>query len=329
MGVTAVSTTPLHSPRNGVTVLAFSSYPNGFPVLDLDEKTAKKMVEKALPSVSVEQKRLLFGRTKWEGRTVGAVVYPISEQDIRQVQNILNDSRLSDYERNMKINDYMPTVMSKDTGGTRIFDIQRDKLLGIQEAEDLAKVGHVALADANKQAAKITSVEGATFTPYGVKEKGRELTKRIIFKKMPEANLPEVGSFETAHQRLLKITKPRLPEQKPTTTSMRDSLPLDIAFVQGLSLQPLKSEVSQFNNTLFPTSQQGSTLTPSSYKEQPVPHQPTLPPFPWQALIPPFITEPLTPLTVPPQHVTTDTMFPQRPLPSVLVPIGFYATPVV
>ena len=174
VGIPAIATIPHSLQRSGVTILAFSSYPNGFPVLDLDEKTAKKIAGKALPSVSIEQKRLLFGRTKWEGRTVGAVVYPISEQDIRQVQNIQNDSRLSDYERNMKINDYMPTVMSKDTGATRIFDIQRDKLLGIQEAEDLSKVGHVALADANKQAEKITNIEGAAFPPVGAKEKGKE-----------------------------------------------------------------------------------------------------------------------------------------------------------
>ena len=168
--IEAISRLPKNQPRSGVTILAFSSYPNGFPVLDLDEKIAKKMVEKALPSVSVEEKRLLFGRTKWQGRTVGAVVYPISEQDIRQVQNIMNDSRLSDYERNMKVNDYMPTVMAKDTGATRIFDIQRDKLLGIQEAEDLSKVGHVALTDAKKQAEKITAIEGAAST-QAVKEK--------------------------------------------------------------------------------------------------------------------------------------------------------------
>ena len=168
--VEAITASPAIPLRSGVTILAFSSYPNGFPVLDLDDKTAKKMVAKALPSISVEEKRLLFGRTKWEGRTVGAVVYPISEQDVRQVQNIMNDSRLSNYERNMKINDYMPIVMAKDTGRTRIFDIQRNKLLGIQEAEDLAKVGHVALVDANKQAEKITQIDGAAST-QAVKEK--------------------------------------------------------------------------------------------------------------------------------------------------------------
>jgi len=208
---------PKNQPRSGVTILAFSSYPNGFPVLDLDDKTAKKMVEKALPSVSVEEKRLLFGRTKWQGRTVGAVVYPISEQDIRQVQNIMNDSRLSDYERNMKVNDYMPTVMAKDTGVTRIFDIQRNKLLGLQEAEDLSKVGHVALTDAKKQAEKITAIEGAAST-QAVKEKEGDV-KTILG---DEKHRRQLSDF---HRQLLRATTQPPFSSKNNTTTVAYAVP--------------------------------------------------------------------------------------------------------
>lgn len=151
---TTLAVTPitpaLPANRTGVTILAFSSYPNGFPVLDLDEKAAKKMAQKALPSVPIEERRLLFGRTKWQGRTVGAVVYPMSEQDVRHVQNILANTQLSDYERNTKVNNFMPTVMAKDAGQTRIFDLQRDKLLTPEEAQELSKVGHVVLNHANR-----------------------------------------------------------------------------------------------------------------------------------------------------------------------------------
>jgi hypothetical protein len=170
---------PTHNTqRAGVTILAFSSYPNGFPVLDLDEKAAKKMAQKALPSVTIEDRRLLFGRTKWQGRTVGAVVYPISEQDVRHVQNILENTQLSDYERNTKVNNFMPTVMAKDSGQTRIYDLQRDKLLTPEEAQELSKVGHVVLNHANRQAEQITSTAGAADTP-AVHEKLAENTKRL------------------------------------------------------------------------------------------------------------------------------------------------------
>jgi hypothetical protein len=106
------------------------------------------------------------------------------------------------------------------------------------------------------------------------------------------------------------------------------------AFFQALPLQPpslpLQSEATTLNDTLLSVSQQGSTLTPSAYKEQPVLQQPIFTPFPWQALIPSLITKSIIPpATVPPQPIATDTMFPQRPLAPVPVPIGFYAIPVV
>jgi hypothetical protein len=326
--IEAISLLPKNQPRSGVTILAFSSYPNGFPVLDLDDKTAKKMVNKALPSVSVEEKRLLFGRTKWQGRTVGAVVYPISEQDIRQVQNIMNDSRLSDYERNMKVNDYMPTVMAKDTGATRIFDIQRDKLLGIQEAEDLSKVGHVALTDAKKQAEKITKIEGAAST-QAVKEKEGTVKTTLSDDK----HRKQLSDF---HQHLLRVTaQPNQYTKSPVT----DVLP---------SLPPQLKPILWNNNSVFSLPLQLPVALPvvvapvNNYAPLPIP--PLLPqatelveqpkvmnkepmvtiPFPAQLL-------PSTPVVKQsqPEQPTADktTIIPAVQQSSATVPINFYAVP--
>ncbi|MCS6266213.1 MAG: hypothetical protein H2174_01470 [Vampirovibrio sp.] len=326
--IEAISLMPKNQPRSGVTILAFSSYPNGFPVLDLDDKTAMKMVEKALPSVSVEEKRLLFGRTKWQGRTVGAVVYPISEQDIRQVQNIMNDSRLSDYERNMKVNDYMPTVMAKDTGSTRIFDIQRNKLLGLQEAEDLSKVGHVALTDAKKQAEKMTAIEGAAST-QAVKEKEGGVKTTVS----DEKHRKQLSDF---HQQLLRVTTQSSQYNKSPVT---DTLPL--------LPQPLKPVLWNNSSTFFLPLQSPVpppvVVTPvNNNKTSPIP--PLLPqatevaeqpkamnkelsvtiPSPTQSL-------PSTPVVKPTQPVqpTADktTALPAVQQSSATIPIDFYSVP--
>ncbi len=219
---TALAVTPitpaLPANRTGVTILAFSSYPNGFPVLDLDEKAAKKMAQKALPSVPIEERRLLFGRTKWQGRTVGAVVYPMSEQDVRHVQNILANTQLSDYERNTKVNNFMPTVMAKDAGQTRIFDLQRDKLLTPEEAQELAKVGHVVLNHANRQAEQITSTAGALDTPAAYeKEKSTETPKHLPKNRfLAEQSAAGQAHYQQSYKRFSPYAAHALTTKHPT-----------------------------------------------------------------------------------------------------------------
>lgn len=117
------------SPRFGDKYLVYSSYPNGYPVLEMTEKTAEKVLKKVNPSLSIDRNQYVYGRTQWHSQTVGSLIFPLREDDSRTIDGILDNPGIDQTEKDVRINQLMPELFSKDTGETHVYDLSINEVI--------------------------------------------------------------------------------------------------------------------------------------------------------------------------------------------------------
>ena len=164
------SVPPAHSlaqqakPTFGSKILVYSSYPNGAPVLDLNEDQVETILHTAFPGLAISKNDYVYGRTHWHDKLVGTIVYPLLESDSRDVDSVLNDPNLKDYEKDLRVNNMLPKVMAHDLGGYAVYDLSRAEF--IQNEDDVKQ--QVAQAPQNPDVldandpSELTSVSPAT-----------------------------------------------------------------------------------------------------------------------------------------------------------------------
>lgn len=121
----------------GDRYLIYSGYPNGFPVYDIDESTAELVLKRFNPSERIDPDRYVFGRTYWKNHMVGAIVYPIKEEDTRSLRAVLNDPQLTQDQKDDLINERVGDLMAKDHGDIYVYDLGQGQIvLNTNEADD-------------------------------------------------------------------------------------------------------------------------------------------------------------------------------------------------
>lgn len=186
--------------RFGDKYLVYSTYPSGFPLYNIDESTAEKVLHSANPGVSIDRSRYLYGRTEVDGQTVGAIIYPLHQKDRESVMGVLSDPNYTEEQKDSKINEMMPNLMKKEKGPTRIYDLSQEQLVLNASAETNAAAdkGEASAADKpagdkNAQPALAQQTHSATASAIPVPGQTASLTQPVL---LPVFN-PVYGYYAT------------------------------------------------------------------------------------------------------------------------------------
>lgn len=126
----------------GDKYLVYTTYPNGYPLLEMSEQQAEMVLHKAKPDTPINRDKYVYGRTRWHGREVGVVVFPLVEDDSRAIDGILQDPNIQEFEKDTKINDMMPGLIAKDTGAFHVYDLSLNQLVSNPEQRHLQGEAH-------------------------------------------------------------------------------------------------------------------------------------------------------------------------------------------
>jgi hypothetical protein len=107
----------------------YSSYPNGLPVYNIDETTAEKVIHAVNPSLAINKRQYVYGRIIHENQMVGAVLYPIHEQDAIELEGMLRDPLMTQDQKDERINQNLPKLAAKDPGPFHIYDLSTKQLV--------------------------------------------------------------------------------------------------------------------------------------------------------------------------------------------------------
>jgi hypothetical protein len=116
-------------PTFGNKYLVFTNFPNGYPLLDMTEKEAEDVLHRTNPGVPITRDQYVYGRTRWNGREVGVVVFPLKEEDSQAIDSILSDPQLQPFTKDDKVNDLMPELIGHDQGKIFVYDRALNELV--------------------------------------------------------------------------------------------------------------------------------------------------------------------------------------------------------
>jgi hypothetical protein len=116
-------------PTFGNKYLVFTNFPNGYPLLDMTEQEAEGVLHRTNPGVPITRDQYVYGRTRWNGREVGVVVFPLQEEDSQAIDSILNDPQLQPFTKDDKVNDLMPDLIGHDQGKIFVYDRALNELV--------------------------------------------------------------------------------------------------------------------------------------------------------------------------------------------------------
>jgi len=118
----------------GNKYLVFTNFPNGYPLQEMTETEAEDVLHRTNPGVPVTRDQYVYGRTRWNAREVGVVVYPLQEDDSQTIDSILNDPQLQTFSKDDKVNDLMPGIIEHDQGKIFVYDRSLSQLIRDPEA---------------------------------------------------------------------------------------------------------------------------------------------------------------------------------------------------
>lgn len=159
-----MQTTPPVPPAFGNKYLVFTSFPNGFPLLDITEKQAEDVLHRTNPGVPITRDQYVYGRTRWNGRDVGVVVYPLQEADSQAIDSILSDPQVPVFTKDDAINNLMPSIIGHDKGKVFVYDRSLDELVRDPETLINAHPFH-ALGDDRNDDEAVTPMKLAAAQP--------------------------------------------------------------------------------------------------------------------------------------------------------------------
>jgi len=193
-----VSESALQNQRQGSTILVYSSFPNGNPMSQLDQKQVDQIMSISLPGMIIDPTHLVYGRVQNEKKVdIGAIVYPITESQYRQVESAVQTNKNDSFKTEEEINKrLLPQFIQKDMKGGKnpplIFDMSRKRLLMPEEVKQLSNSSSATAINTRDRNSKRDDDQGKS--PASTTKKTVATTIKV-----PEAHSPEMAQKRQSH----------------------------------------------------------------------------------------------------------------------------------